>query len=155
MYRQVYIEPQQRNLQRILWREDKTQNLNHYTLSTVTYGTSPAAFLAIRSLHQAAYEKMDSYPQACQTILTDFYVDDLITGSNCIEEVKNLKANITNILKQSGFKLTQWMSNHFEILSLDERSQAENYYITENQAVKTLGILWNPKQDTFLSLIHI
>nr|CAI5864956.1 unnamed protein product [Callosobruchus analis] len=40
------------------WREDPNQELGHYVLNTVTYGTAPASFLATRALHQAAYDKI-------------------------------------------------------------------------------------------------
>ncbi|XP_072392236.1 uncharacterized protein [Diabrotica undecimpunctata] len=51
MYRQVFITPEQRYLQKILWRFNTNDEISVYTLNTVTYGTASAAFLAIRSLH--------------------------------------------------------------------------------------------------------
>ncbi|KAF2895031.1 hypothetical protein ILUMI_11143 [Ignelater luminosus] len=37
MYRQINVEDSQRDLQRILWREDPNQELAHYRVNTVTY----------------------------------------------------------------------------------------------------------------------
>jgi hypothetical protein len=94
MYRQINIKHSERNLQRILWRENPNHKLNHYNLNTVTYGTAPAAFLAIRSLQQTAYDFQNEYPEACAIILSDFYVDDLCTGSDSIDKLIALKEQI-------------------------------------------------------------
>ena len=40
MYRQVPINPNQRSLQKILWKNHPHKNLKYYTLYTVTYGTT-------------------------------------------------------------------------------------------------------------------
>lgn len=58
MYRQILLNKQQRDLQRIIWRESPHDNIEHFVLKTVTYGTSSAAYLATKSLQQLAiYEK--------------------------------------------------------------------------------------------------
>ncbi|XP_011859293.1 PREDICTED: uncharacterized protein LOC105556793 [Vollenhovia emeryi] len=62
MYRQVRIDPSQRCLQRILWRDDPRQELKVFELATVTYGTASASFLAIRSMQQLAQEGAAPYP---------------------------------------------------------------------------------------------
>lgn len=54
MYRQINILPQQRDLQRILWRSDPESNMEHCHLNTVTYSTASASFLATRWLQQIA-----------------------------------------------------------------------------------------------------
>jgi len=68
MYRQVWISEDQRDLQRIMWRPSSDKPINHYRLNTVTYGTTSASFLAIRSLQRAAEEQEDLYPVACAEI---------------------------------------------------------------------------------------
>lgn len=145
MYRQININPNQRNLQRILWRNNPNQEISQFVLNTVTYGTSPASFLAVRSLHQAAIDSSNEYPQASKIILSDFIVDDLISGYNTYEGLHLLKIQISDILKNAGFELTQWMFN------CQNNTDQENFHIlnTSDETVKTLGILWNPNQDIF------
>jgi hypothetical protein len=46
MYRQVVVHPEDRDLQRILWRYSSEEPIQEYRLTTVTYGTSSAPFLA-------------------------------------------------------------------------------------------------------------
>ncbi|XP_008188347.1 protein ANTAGONIST OF LIKE HETEROCHROMATIN PROTEIN 1-like, partial [Acyrthosiphon pisum] len=50
MYRQVFMSPDDSELQRILYRASPDQPLKHYKLKTVTYGTKSASFLATRCL---------------------------------------------------------------------------------------------------------
>ena len=80
MYRQILIREEDINYQRILWRESSDQNLEEYHLLTVTYGTSCAPYLAIRTLHQLANEDGLKFPLAKLARLNDFYVDDVLTG---------------------------------------------------------------------------
>lgn len=47
---QVIIKPRDRDLQRILFRNDPTELLKNYRLCTVRYGTKSASFLATRFL---------------------------------------------------------------------------------------------------------
>ncbi|XP_039303404.1 uncharacterized protein LOC120357308 [Solenopsis invicta] len=48
MYRQIFVHEDQTALQSILWREDPTTDIEEYELLTITYGTKPASFLAVR-----------------------------------------------------------------------------------------------------------
>ena len=50
MYRHVLISPEQRPLQRILWRENATDSIGVFELITLTYGTAAASFLASTGL---------------------------------------------------------------------------------------------------------
>ncbi|KYN15966.1 hypothetical protein ALC57_11794 [Trachymyrmex cornetzi] len=52
MYRQILVSLSDRPLQRILWRTDPKEEIKIYELNTLTYGTSSASYLAIRSLMQ-------------------------------------------------------------------------------------------------------
>lgn len=90
MYRQVVITPDQRSLQRIVWRPDPNQPIKVYELNTVTYGTAAASYLAIICLQQLALECETEFPEASKVIRNSFYVDDLVTGGNSVEEAKCL-----------------------------------------------------------------
>ena len=151
MYRQVWINKDDRNYQRILWRNDPAKPIKVYRLNTVTYGTTAASFLAVRALLQLAEEGCKLYPKATEIIKMDFYVDDLLTGGDSIE--KNLSAlrELIIITKEGGFNLRKWSSNHEEILKNipTELQGAGNVHIKLNECIKTLGILYNPKEDTF------
>ncbi|KAJ8955257.1 hypothetical protein NQ318_000284 [Aromia moschata] len=147
MYRQINIDENQRDLQRIVWRNHPDEVIDHYRLNTVTYGTASASFLATRCLKQISIDMKDSQPIASKVILNDFYMDDLITGSRNLESVKQLKNDIQNILQEYGFELRQWMSNEQSIVDRESNTSLPHYHITEDKTVKTLGVLWNSETD--------
>lgn len=103
MYRQVNNNAGQRDLKRISWHDSTDQELAYYTLNTVTYGTTSATVFAIRLLHQVAKDNANTFSMTCNVILSDFYIDNLITGDNTIAELKRSKAEIYGKLQSAGF----------------------------------------------------
>ncbi|KAK9711204.1 hypothetical protein QE152_g25594 [Popillia japonica] len=91
--------PEQRNLQRILWRKHKDEAVKSYTLNTVTYGTASAPFLAVRCLKQLAFENEVKYPEASRIISSDFYVDDMITGGETFESTLSITHHKLRLLR--------------------------------------------------------
>ncbi|XP_011171522.2 uncharacterized protein LOC105204159 [Solenopsis invicta] len=123
MYRQIYIDPQQRNLQRILWKADSTSP-EAFVLNTVTFGVATAPFLAVRCLHQLACECQSESPRTSEVILKDFYMDDLITGTDDAEELKKIKNEVSRILAADGFPISnKWKSNLPELV--EDRGESE------------------------------
>ncbi|XP_055633024.1 uncharacterized protein LOC129773443 [Toxorhynchites rutilus septentrionalis] len=57
MFRQIYIVPEERPLQSILWRFSESEEIGIYELSTITYGIKPAPFLATRTLKQFSLDE--------------------------------------------------------------------------------------------------
>lgn len=73
-----------RNFQRILWRFSFDESIEEYRLNTVTYGQACALYLAVQCLRQLATEGMEHYPFAARALLSDTYIDDVITEANII-----------------------------------------------------------------------
>jgi hypothetical protein len=149
MFRQILMQESHRDYQRILWRDDQSKPLEIYRLKTVTYGTACAPFLAVRSLQQLAHENIQNYSLASKIILRDFYMDDLLTGTNSLNEAIQIRDEITSILKGGGFQLCKWTSNCAELLPKSTDSSEISKFITlDLQAdTKTLGLLWNCATD--------
>ncbi|KAH8338912.1 hypothetical protein KR067_009337, partial [Drosophila pandora] len=64
MYRQVMVNEADRRYQLILWRKELSESLKLCKLSTVTYGTAPAPFLAIRCLKRLSESAKNTFPRA-------------------------------------------------------------------------------------------
>jgi hypothetical protein len=64
MYRCVDVHPKDRDLLRIVWRNTTEDAVKDYRLTTVTYGTSSASFLATRCLNHLAIEGQQEHPAA-------------------------------------------------------------------------------------------
>ncbi|XP_071579429.1 uncharacterized protein [Temnothorax nylanderi] len=147
MYRQVNLQAEQRHLQRILWRPSIDGPILDHLLLTVIYGNAAAAFLAIRSLHQAAHNARKSYPAASLIIIRDFYVDDLLTGRDDLDELRALKDKLILVLRSACFELSKWKSN--EPTFVEEGAEDFTMIAEEGKEAKTLGLGWTPSRDTF------
>ncbi|XP_011687443.1 PREDICTED: uncharacterized protein LOC105449757 [Wasmannia auropunctata] len=126
-------------------KHSKEDPVRAFELNTITYGMSSSSFMAIRCLQEATHQYKEQYPRAYEVILKDFYVDDLLTGADSIEELKELKRNIVDILSCAKFELNKWKSNTTEIEDLDS-SEAT---VKLGEATKILGLWWNTITDTF------
>ncbi|UYV69448.1 hypothetical protein LAZ67_6003632 [Cordylochernes scorpioides] len=142
--------PEDADYQRILWRPSPEEPVVDYRLLTVTYGTTSAPFLAMRTLQQLAEDEGQNYPEASRVTLNDFYVDDLLTGAQTIAEAKELIDQLKDLMKKGGFHLRKWNSNCHEIVSHVEEMNEERKINLEKGAIsKILGIVWDHVQDTF------
>lgn len=147
MYRQILVNEQQTHLQRILWRESPKMPIKEYELTTVTYGTANAPYLAIRTLNQLAIDGEKQFPMACNVIKTDFYVDDVLSGANSVEKARDLYAELKSLMNSACFNLRKWTSNSSELLKTIPSSDRELQ--AENGMIKTLGVTWSPQTDDF------
>ncbi|XP_012542665.2 uncharacterized protein LOC105840305 [Monomorium pharaonis] len=148
MYRQVNVHEAHRDFQRIIWRPDERERIRHYRLNTLTYGTAPASFEAIRSLRQTAVDKQSVFPDASNIILSDFYVDDLISGANTVKDALRLAHEIDTILRGGCFHLRKWNSNSEAFINAIQTEPGSNQiHLTQDTNSKTLGLSWDAKKD--------
>ena len=105
MYRQIKVYPEDKVYQKIIWRETPNESLKIYELNRVTFGTASAPYLATRTLHQLADDERDSHPLASAALKRDFYVDDLLTGAQSLQDAIKLRDELINLLRKGGFNL--------------------------------------------------
>ncbi|XP_055381380.1 uncharacterized protein LOC129611975 [Condylostylus longicornis] len=152
MYRQIKLAPKHTNYQRIVWRESPRQPICDYKLTTVTFGTKSAPFLATRVLQQLATDERIRYPLASQATLESFYVDDLLSGADSLEEALQLQKQLINMMASGGFSLRKWSSNAAPLLRAVPKEHREIEWplqIEDAETVKTLGVQWDPANDYF------
>ncbi|XP_055633313.1 uncharacterized protein LOC129773693 [Toxorhynchites rutilus septentrionalis] len=156
MYRQIRINPNQTRLQRIFWRSHQDDPLRILELTTVTYGTAAAPFLATRCLMQLCEDENDSFPLGAQIVRQDCYVDDVISGANSINEALVTRNQIRGLLMKGGFPVHKWSSNSAEILNDIPEPDREKLVHLDNTSVviNTLGMIWSPEQDVFVFSVN-
>ncbi|XP_075158171.1 uncharacterized protein LOC142231448 [Haematobia irritans] len=156
MYRCVRVTHPDDYLQCILWRENEVDDVKIYKLNTVTYGTKPAAFLAIRAMHQLSFDDEKIFPLGSKIVRRDFYVDDMISGGNSVEEVSEIRQQVTSLLKGGGFLIRKWMSNEPAVLEGVPSADCEQFlkFHDGTDVTKTLGLVWDPKGDDFIFVFN-
>ncbi|XP_060861787.1 uncharacterized protein LOC132938793 [Metopolophium dirhodum] len=157
MYRQIWVDPQQRSYQKIIWRANPEEPLRTYRLNTVTYGTVPASFLATGCLANLAEKEYYMFPDACDVIKSDFYMDDYLGGADTKDNALRLRNSLIEVMLRGGFPLRKLMSNSSELLA--DMPNIGNKSMTimelENKITKILGLLWCPERDIFKYKIEI
>ncbi|XP_011858176.1 PREDICTED: uncharacterized protein LOC105555744 [Vollenhovia emeryi] len=98
MYRQIKIHKDDWKLQRILWMDDQLNEVP-YHLTTVTYGTKAAPFLAVRTLLQLAEDEGHKY-----------------TGCAIHHSRQEVAHQLKGLCMAGGFPLAKWHATHLDIL---------------------------------------
>ncbi|XP_058456467.1 uncharacterized protein LOC131433877 [Malaya genurostris] len=154
MYRQVRVRDEDTRYQRVFWRSSPTEPLKTLELTTVTYGTASAPYLATRALKQLAIDERDRYPDAADIVENDFYVDDVLSGADTKAEVICKQMQLKELLSSGGFSIHKWSSNSLEVIENVPENEREKSIeiesVSANDIIKTLGLLWNPTSDEFL-----
>ncbi|XP_031337238.1 uncharacterized protein LOC116166425 [Photinus pyralis] len=154
MYRQIKLDKRDHRYHTVLWRFAPQEQIREYQLTTVTYGTASAPYLAVRTLQQLARDEAHNYPKAASVTLSDYYVDDVLTGANTIEEAKLLRGELMSLLNAGGFTLRKWAGNHPDLWKEDQRVP-EPLEIREDEARTSLGMRWFPQQDVFRFRVEV
>ncbi|KAK9704108.1 hypothetical protein QE152_g28488 [Popillia japonica] len=107
-------------------------------------------------MQQLAKEEAELYPTGSSIVLRDFYVDDLLTGANTINEARTIINELTELLPKGGFALRKWSSNCKELLNPISDSSIDSVCLNlSKDNIKTLGLLWNAESDILqYQLIH-
>lgn len=150
MYKQVLIDPSHTSFQRILWRDAINEPVKIYELLTVTYGTASAAFQAIGAIRKLAEIYAERYPVASKILLRDFYVNDLVSGADTIQEAATIK-ELTQLLLQGKFELRKWVSNESSLQGEKFSDNQKEFMLAADKETerRTLGIIWDCESDTF------
>lgn len=143
MFRQVRVDEQDWDLQRIFWRESPQDPLEEYWITVVIYGETSSSFNAVRAMQQAGRDHSAQYPNAAQAIAHHFYMDDLLSGAENASAARALCAELTSSLGAGGFELDKWASNSQEVTRPSNKSEVK--LSTDESSV--LGLAWCPTQD--------
>ena len=152
MYRQVKVDKQDADYQRILWRENEKTPIQHFRLLRLTFGTACAPYLAVKVLQQLAKDEEAKYPIASKITTRDYYMDDLLTGCENANEAVEIYEQMNALMRAGGFELQKWSSNCRELLNhINKESQKtdQSLIFKQNEMIKVLGIVWNKTTDNF------
>lgn len=156
MYRMINMTDEHVDLQRIVWRDTPDDELESYNLTTVTFGTAAAPYLAVRTLNRLADDEANEYPDAAAVIKNSFYMDDLMVGNTNIEKTKTMCEEIREVLKRGGFKMQKWSSNSEEVLQfLKQEKTKDTLEIKLDKIIRILGLKWNRQDDAFVITVDL
>lgn len=152
MFRQILVDPRDQTFQCILWQRRKGSPVLKYQLTTVTYGTAPAPFLALRVIRQLAVDGCSSHPSASTVLRENMYVDEVFFGAHDIDSAILVRQQVSELCASAGFRLRKWASNSQLLLADMDPSDhglAIEFPLQKEESLKVLGIVWDPLTDSF------
>ncbi|XP_046142527.1 uncharacterized protein LOC123987999 [Osmia bicornis bicornis] len=151
MFRQICVARVDQDLQRIVWAPSSSETPVEYRLTTVTYGTACAPYLAIRTLLQLAEDEKSRFPLGAQCLIYNTYVDDTFSGADELAVAVRTRRELIDLLKSAGVELDKWAANHADLLpgNTQQSGTEDSKSIGIDESVKTLGVQWNPNRDEF------
>lgn len=158
MFRQLLLNLNDVDFQRMLFRFEETEAIIEFTLLTVIYGFAFALHSSVKAVRKLAELLATKYPLAALVILRDSYVDDLMSGVHSITVGKLLQKELIDMLKEGCFNLRKWTSNDESLLEdipEDQRELKLPLNVELDQQIKALGVQWDPVSDAFKFKIRI
>ena len=144
---QIKIDPRDASALRYLWWTDETLRqivIHESTRHIFGIKSSPTIANYILKRHAELFKDRMTI-ETFLAILLCFYVDDLLTSTDTVEEATNLKAELICILELGGFHLTKWKSNIPEL--------CDNYSATNDIATNQIPISSHPQVENRM-IVH-
>lgn len=158
MFRQILIKPEHRKFQLIRWRFNEQQPIQTFQLNTVTYGTSCAPYLAMRTLHQLALVERSQFPLGAEALEQFTYVDDVLYSAPDIPTAKLAKEELIKITAAGGLELRKWSANNVDLLKDIPKEFCQTvpseFHPVEDLATKILGLRWHASSDEFSFIVQ-
>ena len=115
MYRQVALDESDRDFHRILWRE-ATEEIRELRMTRVTYAVASSFYHSARALQESG-KTNEPNPNTVNVILNDFWVDDLLSGADTMEEACVLQDYLIKTLNKNCLPLRKWSSNEPQLVT--------------------------------------
>ncbi|XP_068723318.1 uncharacterized protein [Montipora capricornis] len=102
--------------------------------------------------HLDAWAK--KYPQETDRLRRSFYIDDLLSGGQDVQQARTRKEIATEIMSDASFELHKWHSNEPQLedrppsTPYEEQSYAKQQLQAQSSGSKLLGVKWNKEDDT-------
>lgn len=157
MYLQIEIDKSHRDFLRFLWVNEQGETIC-FRMKRLTFGIADSAFLATQVCRQHAEKYRNQFPEAAERIVNHRWVDDLVTGTDSLDEAKELVSQISSIMSYCAMDFTKWLSSSDEVMEVippEKRGDGKMVLtestetFAEDRSLKSaLGVHWDPRADT-------
>ncbi|XP_064469707.1 uncharacterized protein LOC135384434 [Ornithodoros turicata] len=121
-------------------------------MTRVPFGTTSSPFLLSATIQHHLASVAGEYEATAMKLKQSFYVDDLVTGADSVEQAWALYQEALQIMKEAGMNLRKWMTNNEDLRLLLNGGQKQHTEITKTgphllSQEKILGVSWDRGQD--------
>ena len=132
-----------------LWKTE--EGVKAYRFKTILFGLNASPFILnhILQLHLQRFRETEAISALKQSL----YVDNFLYTSSDLDKLTDIYHESIKILKEGGFNLRSWKSNHPTMLNtMDSEGTLHSH---SSSSEKTLGYLYDTKTDTMsLADVH-
>nr|XP_039261902.1 uncharacterized protein LOC120338039 [Styela clava] len=161
MYHMVRLPQSDTDSVRFFWQEDlrSTSPPDVYQFLVRIFGAVDSPYVANYCLEQTALDNTSQFStEAVETVLRDFYVDDLLSSKWNDDSAFSVAQEVSNMLASRGFRLTKWLSNSKTLLSKFNTEDRLNPDVDLDfdclPVSKALGLHWNTNDDDFFFIYN-
>ncbi|XP_063635199.1 uncharacterized protein LOC134805946 [Cydia splendana] len=143
---QVGLQQEDRDVTRFLWLKDPKQgvtekNLLHLRFCRVPFGVISSPFLLTATIRHHL-SKGDQ--NLMSKIAERTYVDNLVTGTDTLEEARDLVNKTRATFTELSMNIREWTSNNKLLL----KSIPKQFRSKDTESTKVLGLTWHMGKDT-------
>ncbi|XP_048001236.1 uncharacterized protein LOC125238008 isoform X2 [Leguminivora glycinivorella] len=142
---QVGLQQEDRDVTRFLWLKNpkagvNENNLLHMRFCRVPFGIISSPFLLTATIRH----HMSKGDQNLMSEIADrTYVDNLVTGTDTIEEARHLVNQTRTTFTELSMNIREWTSNNNVLL----KSIPKQFRSKDTESTKVLGLTWHMNKD--------
>ncbi|KAK0133432.1 hypothetical protein N1851_031063 [Merluccius polli] len=143
MFHQVKVSNSHADFLRFLWwpEGDVSKPPVDHRMTIHLFGATSSPSCASYALRRSAKDNKKHFrPEVTDTILHNFYVDDLLKSVPSVQEAVQLMADVTAVCQKGGFHLSKWAAKEMMDLNLDK---------DQLHTERALGLQWCTESDNF------
>ena len=111
MFLQVGVVPDDNPSLRFLWREDPAAEVAVFQYVRHIFGSKESPTCANYALRRTTTDNATQFPEAAQSVINNFYMNDYLESSPTINEAVRKAKDLVKLLLLGGFKLMKFVSN--------------------------------------------
>jgi len=157
MFHSFDVSPEHRDLLRFFWFRGNDPNapLVDYRATVHVFGLKSSPSIATHGLRYCTTtEDARSFPEACEFIVNNMYVDDGLGSSDNVADAVKTLHDVRNILEKYKIRFHKIASNSNAVLNSFPSSECvspnDNVTLTKQTPLKALGLTWNVSDDNFV-----
>ena len=161
MYNQVKVPESQRSCLRYLWRKESDINseIVDHEMCVHLFGAVSSPSSSNYALKRTAVDNSSSFGvDASETVMKNFYVDDLLKSVKSEEYAVDLIKRVKEMCAAGGFNLTKFICNRKNVLmSIDKRKDVKDTDLAKEElpTERALGVYWNVQEDALYFKVNL
>ncbi|XP_045032722.1 uncharacterized protein LOC116934425 [Daphnia magna] len=155
MFYQVLVRESDCTMFRFLWREPGTEDpIQEFQMTVHIFGAVSSPTVCSFALQRLEKDAPEHLKEVARRIRSSFYVDNLLSSFDEVDEGVSISQKLVELLKLGGFDLVQFLSSSRSLLDqLPSSSRLVpelDLDFDDLPTERTLGYLWSCERDEFV-----